>query len=69
MIGQLIRGMALDLAVAAVRHPDPPVREESVRLFWNLQTFTDRRVPDPRVPAPQFGSAARSPARRKAPSP
>lgn len=55
MIDQLIRGMALDLSVAAVRHPDRPVREESARLFWDLQylyRFGVFRVPESPLPIP-----------------
>lgn len=37
MLNDLIRRLALELLVGAVRHPDPKVRSQLAELFWDLQ--------------------------------
>ena len=54
-INNIIRQVALDLLVGAVRNEDSRVRRELVELFWDLQyiyRFGVPRVPSPDIPLP-----------------
>lgn len=52
MLNDLIRRLALELLVGAVRHPDPKVRRLLAELFWDLQYIY--RFGIPKVPPPEL---------------
>ncbi|NER51292.1 MAG: hypothetical protein F6J92_32415 [Symploca sp. SIO1A3] len=46
MLDNIVKQTALALLVRAVRDPDPKVREELIRLFWDLQYIYRFGIPE-----------------------